>query len=94
MNGQKINGRDEFLEKLAMYKGFLIKYVALIFHDDIMPKEITGEHYHLIERFVFWFLVLPLFLSFLKIVILSITDIRSLWENFCNSQSDETDLSR
>jgi len=50
-------GLDKLLGELSNYKGFIIKFTALMFHDDILPKDVNGDHIHPIEVVVFWFLV-------------------------------------
>ena len=78
----KNGARDQFLEKVTMYKGFVIKYLAFMFHDDIFPKEPSGEHYQNIEIWVGRFLIVLLAINFAKIVVSSVTEFLSLWRRF------------
>ncbi|MYK25305.1 hypothetical protein F4054_23935 [Candidatus Poribacteria bacterium] len=80
----KNGARDQFLEKVTMYKGFIVKYLAFMFHDDIFPKEMGGKHYHNLELIVGIFLGILLVINFVKIVLSSITEIRTLWKTLWN----------
>lgn len=60
MSGSKNNGFSKLLDEFTNYKGFVIKFIAIAFHDNIIPVGDNGDHIHLIEHVVFWFLIILL----------------------------------
>ena len=74
-------GLDKLLGELSVYKGFIIKFTALIFHDDIISDNgQNGATVHIIEHFVFWVLAALLPFSVVKVFIKSCNDVSILLE--------------
>jgi len=67
-----------------MYKGFIIKYVAFIFHDDIIPSEHANGHFHWLEIALTIILSILLIVSFVKILVSSITEFIRFWRRMWN----------
>ncbi len=75
-NENDAKGLDKFLGELSEYKAFAIKFVALIFHDDIMPEPNGINTYHPFEEFLFYALLIALSLSYIRIVISAIRKLK------------------
>lgn len=74
MTNNNNNGLNNLLNKISEYKGFIIKFIALMFHDNIIPKNIS-EDWHGIEIVIFIVLIIMLLGSFIKIMLSLILDI-------------------
>lgn len=87
---QNNSGLDKMFGQLAEYKGFIIKFVALMFHDEMIPAEVGGKHIHFIEFWVLIFLTILLAISIVKIGVSIIRDIYEILISFrsINSQDD------
>ena len=64
------NGLDKFLGELSEYKAFAIKFLALIFHDDIMHEPTGTNTYHNYEVALFWILIALLTPNLIRILIM------------------------
>lgn len=73
------SGIDKFFEGLSTYKDFAIKFTALMFHDDIIPDDGSGNHIHQIETWVFWILVVLSVPTVMKLFLSILSDLVNSW---------------